>query len=159
MGQLAILGHETKYNEINNIFEAFGVKIDEGFKCDNPDYIYYINDDDNSISIADSRKLDSPRLFKKLGYELYDIKSFVDKFGEMLPIGKYIVATSKTKYRIVSHMWSQNIGLIYVCETDRNADCVYITYNEIDTLATKIYNESKQHLKCLSDEIKQASGF
>lgn len=150
MGQLAIFGHETKYNEINNIFEAFGVKIDEGFKCDNPDYIYYINDDGNSISIADSRKLDSPRLFKKLGYELYDIKSFVEKFGEMLPIGKYIVATIKTKYRIVSHMWSQNIGLVYVCEkidcvpSDRTDMYVYIAHTEIDTLATKLYNEMKE---------------
>ena len=85
-----------------------------------------------------------------MGYELYDIKSFVEKFGEMLPIGKYIVATSKTKYRIVSHLWSQNVGLLYVCEkvdcvpSDRTDMSVYIAHTEIDTLATKLYNEVKE---------------
>jgi hypothetical protein len=151
MGQLAIFGHGSRYEEINNIFKTFGIKLTDSFKCDNPEYIYYI--DGNNISIADSNKLKNKRLLKWLGYELYNIDSFNKKFGEIFQTGKHIVSTGKSKYRIVSHLWSQNVGLLYVCE---KVDCVpsdrayrtdmyvYIAHTEIDTLATKLYNEVKE---------------
>lgn len=149
MGQLAIFGHSSRYEEINNIFKTFGIKITDSFKCDNPEYIYYI--DGNNISIADSKKLKNKSLLKMLGYELYNIDSFNKKFGEIFQTGKYIVSVIKSKYRVVSHLWSQNVGLLYVCEkvdcvpSDRIDMYVYISHTEIDTFATKLYNEVKEN--------------
>lgn len=75
MRKLAIYGHETRYEEIKNIFKKLGANLDNEFRFDNPECIYYMNDD-KTISFAYIKTRKNVKSFRRV-FNLYTIYDFI----------------------------------------------------------------------------------
>lgn len=138
MSKLAFFGNTRRGVEIISIMESLGGHFsdDNVYYGSNPECVYYINDEDEirMNALSHGKDLDE---FEILGYKVYTIDKFEEIFGKVARAGQYVQTIVGNVMRVIAPMWSENVGLVYHCESinDPN-EPVIMRYNDIENILT-----------------------
>ena len=137
MSKLAFFGNTNRGVEIISILKSFGGHFSDyniSYGC-NPEYVYYINDEDEIRMNALIHDDDLDK-FESLGYKVYTIDAFEKIFGKVARAGQYVLTKLGKSLRVLAPLWSENAGLVYLCESTDSNEPTTIHYYGIEKVMT-----------------------
>lgn len=122
--KLAILGHETRNEEVIELLKMLGGKDADDYNCSNPNRFYYISDEYEYVHWD----YDDSSIVEENNFEVFTLEEFLDRFpfkvGDFVSIPEY-----ESEVRICKMKWTSFSDIDYLVY--RNDDEEWYTAYEL----------------------------